>query len=720
MRRMSLSAKILVGMGLGIFVGLFFGEDAAVVHIFGEAFVQLLQVSILPFVALSLITGLGRLTYDEALSIAKSAGAVLLVLWIIAIATVAAIPFAFPDWESASFFSTSLVEEKKEIDFLRLYIPSNPYYSFANSIVPAVVVFSILVGVALIGIERKQGLLDVLSVALDAMSRITGFIVQLAPYGVFAIAASAAGTMDPDDLGRLQVYSVTFIAVALVLTFWVLPALVANLTSLSYKDVVRTVRSALITAFATGNHMIILPILTYQGRELLRQAELGGEETDSAVEVIVPTSFTFPTIGMLLSLSFVPFAGWFVGSPLSLTQYPTFLVSGLASFFGGAVVAMPFLLDLFRIPADMFQLFVTVDVFTGRFGALLAAMHIWVLALLGTCAMVGRLRVRWTKLVPYLGISAGLMLAVLVGSRLFFTYAVDPEYTKYKQFVEMELRYEPLKATIYDESQPPRGFYGSGKSRLETVRERGTLRVGYYKDSLPFAFTNAANHLVGFDVEMAHLLAKDLRVGLEFVLLELKKEEHEALNEGLCDVIMSGTAMSPGRSERMAFSDPHMDATIAFIVKDHRRDDFTTWEAAQRLTAPRIGIPTHSRYYLALAESLLPKAKIVPLDSPRDFFRNSAGDLDALLYAAEPGSAWTLVYPRYTIAVPMPDPIVIPLSYPMPQGERSLVDFVNTWLKLKQKDGTIRAVFRHWILGQGAERKEPRWSIVRNVLGWVE
>ena len=36
MRRMSLSAKILVGMGLGIFVGLFFGEDAAVVHIFGE------------------------------------------------------------------------------------------------------------------------------------------------------------------------------------------------------------------------------------------------------------------------------------------------------------------------------------------------------------------------------------------------------------------------------------------------------------------------------------------------------------------------------------------------------------------------------------------------------------------------------------------------------------------------------------------------------------
>jgi len=73
--RMSLSGKILLGMGLGIPVGLFFGEEVAFLNFAGEAFVQLLQVSILPFVLVSLIVGLGKLTYDQAIALAKKGGA---------------------------------------------------------------------------------------------------------------------------------------------------------------------------------------------------------------------------------------------------------------------------------------------------------------------------------------------------------------------------------------------------------------------------------------------------------------------------------------------------------------------------------------------------------------------------------------------------------------------------------------------------------------------
>ena len=35
-------------------------------------------------------------------------------------------------------------------------------------------------------------------------------------------------------------------------------------------------------------------------------------------------------------------------------------------------------------------------------------------------------------------------------------------------------------------------------------------------------------------------------------------------------------------------------------------------------------------------------------------------------------------------------------------------------------DGTVDAVFDHWILGQGAMKKQPRWSIIRNVLHWID
>lgn len=717
---MSLSAKIFLGMGLGILVGLFFGEEAAGLHVIGDAFIQLLQMTILPFVVLSLVTGVGRLTYTEALSLAKKAGAVLLVLWALAVAMVAAIPLAFPDWASASFFSPALAEEPKSVDFLRLYIPSNPFYSLANSLVPAAVLFSLASGAALIGIDNKQRLLEPLTVLMEAMARVTGFVVELAPFGVFAIASGAAGTMELEQLGRLQVYMVTFIASALVLTLWILPALVVNLTPLSYRDVVQPVRHALITAFATGNHFIILPILTKRGRELLRRAELGSDDTDAAVEVIVPTSFTFPTTGVLLSLSFVPFAGWFVGAHVSIAQYPAFLTSGVVTFFSGPIVALPFLLDLLRIPADMFQLFVTVDVFTGRFGALLAAMHIWVLALLGSCAMAGRLQVRWAKLATYLATSAALTLVTLGATRLFFTYAVDPEYTKYKQFVDMELRHEPVKARVVQPGDAMEPTIGTSGGRLQEIRRRGVLRVGYMTDSLPFAFRNAAGSLVGFDIEMAHLLARTMNVNLELVKMERGEDLVVALDAGVCDIVMSGSAVSPDGTERLAFSTPYLDTTVGFLVEDYRRDDFSTWDAIRRLPHPRIALAAQSPYYRSYLEGLVPRAEVVPIDSLRDFFRTGDGGFDAAATVAEAGSAWTLVYPAYTVTVPLPNPVKIPLAYPMPRGERALLDFVNAWIELKRRDGTLDTVYNHWILGKGAERKEPRWSVVRNVLHWFD
>ncbi len=59
---LSLATKIFLGLGLGIVVGVFFGEQVAFLNLAGEAFIQLLQMAVIPIVALSLIDGLGRLS----------------------------------------------------------------------------------------------------------------------------------------------------------------------------------------------------------------------------------------------------------------------------------------------------------------------------------------------------------------------------------------------------------------------------------------------------------------------------------------------------------------------------------------------------------------------------------------------------------------------------------------------------------------------------------
>ena len=292
-KKLSLSSQILIGMGLGLIVGIFFGEYCAFLQIIGDAFIKRLQITILPYIIVSMILGIGGLTADQAKLMAKKAGVLLLLFWGISFVMVLLLPLSFPEWESAAFYSSAIIEVPQKVDFLSLYIPSNPFYSLANNVVPAVVLFSILMGIALMGMQKKDALLEGLSIASQALIRMTNLIVNLTPIGVFAITAAAAGTMTVEEFGRLQVYLVSFNVAALFLTFWILPMMVTPFTPFKYRDIIGLTRDALVTAFTTGNLFVVLTVLTENCKHLFEKYELKAEKTDTYVDVIVPISFTF-------------------------------------------------------------------------------------------------------------------------------------------------------------------------------------------------------------------------------------------------------------------------------------------------------------------------------------------------------------------------------------------------------------------------------------------
>ena len=87
---------------------------------------------------------------------------------------------------------------------------------------------------------------------------------------------------------------------------------------------------------------------------------------------------------------------------------------------------------------------------------------------------------------------------------------------------------------------------------------------------------------------------------------------------------------------------------------------------------------------------------------------------------AEEGSAWSVLYPAYSVAVPKPAILSVPLAYPMDYEAEEMADLINTWITLKRSDQTILQFYDHWILGKPLEKPAPRWSVIRNVLGWVD
>jgi ABC-type amino acid transport substrate-binding protein len=388
------------------------------------------------------------------------------------------------------------------------------------------------------------------------------------------------------------------------------------------------------------------------------------------------------------------------------------------SFFGSVNVALPLLLDTLRIPSDLFQLYLATTVVTNRFSVLLTTMNNLVLSLLGACAVGGLLTLRWGRLTRN-GLITLVLLALSVGgARAFFAYTVDTTYRKDEIIAGMQLLRAPGPATVYKSAPPAAPLPEAQQSRLEWIQTQKLLRVGYLPDNLPFAYFNGKGDLVGLDIEMAHLLARDLGVQLAFVPVA-RDRMTEQVNEGYCDIIMSGTVITPERAQAVAFSTPYMDVTLAFVVKDHRLEEFSSREALRHLKAPRLGVP-NLPYYIDKVHRFLPQATIVPLNSITEFFEGKGEELDAVLFSAEGGSAWSLLHPAYTVAIPQPGVLKGPVAYILPRGDREWVDFINIWIELKKRDRTIDALYDYWILGKNAVPKQPRWSVIRNVLHWVK
>ena len=119
---------------------------------------------------------------------------------------------------------------------------------------------------------------------------------------------------------------------------------------------------------------------------------------------------------------------------------------------------------------------------------------------------------------------------------------------------------------------------GAKEDVYDTVKEAGVLKVGMSADYAPYeyhAIIDGKDEVVGFDVDIAKQLAKDLEVELEIVEMEFGSLV-TSVKQGKIDMVISGMTPTDERKKEVDFTDIYYTADQTFLIKDADKDTYTT------------------------------------------------------------------------------------------------------------------------------------------------
>jgi ABC-type amino acid transport substrate-binding protein len=253
--------------------------------------------------------------------------------------------------------------------------------------------------------------------------------------------------------------------------------------------------------------------------------------------------------------------------------------------------------------------------------------------------------------------------------------------------------------------------------RLARIKKEGVIKVGYNPNTMPFCFFNVKHELVGYDVQMAHLLAKDLKCSIRFIPIEFT-DLGNALNNNVIDIAMMGVYVNLERISKMDFTNEYMDIHPALIVKDYRKKEFEDLSNVSQMKNLTLAILKGSAF-IAPLKMACPNVRLVEIRNYEDFFSGKV-KADALVHSAEQGSTWALKYPAYCVVILKHVKQNTMVAYPIAKGDLPFLEYLNYWLKMKKMNNVTDENYKYWVLGVVPELKKPRWCILRNVFHWID
>ena len=331
--------RILLALVLGVIVGMIWGPGASSIRWLGELFVRLIRMVVVPLVFVTLVSGVVAMGDPAKLG---SLGAKTLAIYMLTTLAAIAIGLFFAAvlqpgvGVDLSAAAPSAVQEAIPLsERLLSIVPSNPIAALAEGNILAIIFFALLVGVSVLTIGAKgKPVAELMDSSSEMMLRITHWVMEVAPFGVFALIAAVAGTQ-----GVAALLDVLTLALAVVLACVIHVVVVHGVgiiklsLGLSPLNFFRGARDAMLVAFSTSSSSATLPVSMSVAEE-----NLGIKPV--VASTVLPLGATINMDGTALYVGIVSvFAAQAFGIDLSLADYA--IVAGSTTLVSVGTAAVP-------------------------------------------------------------------------------------------------------------------------------------------------------------------------------------------------------------------------------------------------------------------------------------------------------------------------------------------------------------------------------------------
>lgn len=392
-KHVSFSVRVFTGLGLGLVFGvllqLMYGSSEVIkdtgnwFSLVGTGYVKLLQMIVVPLVMVSVLSAITQLKDTKALGkISTLVIGILILTTAVAAGVGIAVSLGFDlsadgivqgsaelaradalNEKLAAFQEASIPEKLLEV------LPANPFADMAgqrNTSTLAVVIFSALLGVAVLGIRKKkpaqaETFQNIIDAVYAVVMRLVQMILRLTPYGVLAIMARTAASTSFDAIWKLARFvGASYVALAVVFVIHLLLLAVFGYNPLNY---IRKMLPVLSFAFTSRSSAATLP-LTLDAQTHKLGVGKGIANFAATFGTSIGQNGCAGVYPAMLAVMIAPVAGINPLNPgfiLSLIVVVALSSFGIAGVGGGATFAALLVLSSMGLPVGLAGLLISVE-----------------------------------------------------------------------------------------------------------------------------------------------------------------------------------------------------------------------------------------------------------------------------------------------------------------------------------------------------------------------